>query len=286
RFRHGVSKASLYQKSIRRALILIVLGFIYNGFLRFEFGSFRYASVLGQIGLAYLITVVIVLNTRNFAGRMIWLFGILAGYSVIQLVIPVPGCGAGVLTPQCSINSYIDRLLLPGELYGKVFDPEGILCIFSASGITLLGTLAGEILQTDKFTQYRKTIVLAASGIVLILAALILKNYYPVIKSLWTTTFNLLAGGISLVLLAVFYLIIDVWGFRKWTFFFRVIGLNSITIYMATVILDFRGVSDFVFPGFAGLFGSYEPVILIIGLIAIEWLFLYFLFRKKIFLRV
>ncbi len=282
----GASKISLYKKSIKRAIILILLGFVYNGFLNFQFTSFRFASVLGQIGLAYLIAVIIILNTRKFYIRIIWLIGILSTYAFLQLVIPVPGCGAGILTPECSINSYIDRLFLPGVLYGKVFDPEGILCIISASAISLLGALAGEILQEKKYTNYRKISILSLSGILLVITAALLNNSYPVIKAAWTTTFNMLTGGISLLLLSLFYLIVDVWGFQKWTFFFRIIGLNSITIYMASVMINFSATSEFLFGGFAGLFGDYESIVLILGLIFIEWLFLYFLYKKRIFLKV
>lgn len=282
----GASKKSLYKKVIKRAIILVVLGFIYNGFLNFEFTSFRFASVLGQIGLAYLIAAIILLNTRKFYSRILWLIGISGTYAVLQLAVPVPECGAGILTPECSINGFIDRLFLPGVLYGKVFDPEGILCIISASVITLLGALAGEILQEKKYTSYRKVRILGITGILLLVTATILHVFYPVIKSIWTSTFNMLAGGISLLLLSLFYLLIEVWGYQKWTFFFRIIGLNSITIYMATVMINFSATSEFLFGGLAGLFGVYKSIVLIIGLITIEWLFLYFLYRQKIFLKV
>jgi len=283
---YGVSKTSLYKKSIKRAIILIILGFLYNGLLNLEFLSFRFASVLGQIGLAYLITVIIYMNTKRFRIRILWFFGILLVYAFIQLLVPVPGCGTGMLSPECSINSFIDRLLLPGALYGKIYDPEGILCIVSASGITLLGAVAGDILQSDEFTNYRKVLILSVTGLVFIIAASGIHIFYPVIKSLWTSTFNLLTGGFSLLLLAIFYLIVDVWKLQGWSFFFRVIGLNSITIYMATVMVNFSATSDFLFGGLAGFCGKYEPIVLIIGLICIEWLFLLFLYKKKIFLKV
>jgi len=109
---------------------------------------------------------------------------------------------------------------------------------------------------------------------------------YPVIKAAWTTTFNFLAGGICLLLLALFYLILDVWKLRRWSYFFRVIGMNSITIYMGVRIIDFKHTSDFVLNGIASYAGNFEPVVLFLGMILVEWLFLYYLYKNKIFLRV
>jgi len=282
----GVPKKQVYFKIFKRAILLIILGIVYNGGLSFQFENFRIASVLGQIGLAYLIAAIIVINTRTFKAIGIWTIGILLGYFLLQLFVPVPEFGAGLLTPAGSINGYIDRIFLPGQLYGKVFDPEGILCIISASAIILMGTLAGILLRSNNYKPLKKVVILNASGILLIMCALILDTWYPIIKSIWTSTFNLLTGGISLLLLAFFYLIIDVWKFQKWTFFFRVIGMNSIAIYLAVRIIDFRFTSRFLFGGLADLFGDFEPVILVLGLLCIEWLFLYILYKKDIFLKV
>jgi predicted acyltransferase len=277
------------KKIIRRGLTLVVLGIIYNGFfqLRFAEGGVRYASVLGQIGLGYLFASLIVLYTKHYKIRLIWFFGILIGYGIIQNFIPVPGIGAGVLTPEGCINGYIDRALLPGRLHGTIFDPEGLLCIVSATGITLMGALAGEVLRSKAWTEYRKLLILSGTGVVFILIALLLKPVYPVIKAAWTSTFNLLAGGIALLLLSLFYLVIDIWKYRKWTFFFTVIGMNSITIYLGTAIIDFGHISKFFTGGISRLSGElWGEVFFMVGLLAAEWLFLLFLYRKKIFLRV
>ncbi len=288
KLKRGHSKSKLVRKIVQRGLTLVVLGFVYNGIFKLHFSDpgFRFASVLGQIGFAYLFAGMIVILTRNFKFRLIWLGGILLGYAIIQNFIPVPGFGAGVLTSEGSINSYIDQMLLPGRLHGKVFDPEGLLCIISATGITLMGALAGEVLRNKSWGDYKKLLILAISGVTGIVLALILMPFYPVIKAAWTTTFNLLAGGISFLLLALFYLIIDVWKWRKWAFFFQVIGLNSITIYLGMRIIDFYHTSQFFLGGISELSGDYGKVIYMGGVILAEWLFLYFLYKKKIFLRV
>lgn len=152
----GAPKKELVKKVTKRMLILVVLGIIYNGALKNGFTNARYASVLGQIGLSYFFAALIVIYTKNFKARLYWIFGILVGYAAIQLAIPVPGHGAGVLTPEGCINGYIDRLLLPGRLHGGTFDPEGLLCIISATGITLMGSVAGHFLRKKKQTNGAK----------------------------------------------------------------------------------------------------------------------------------
>jgi predicted acyltransferase len=290
RVHKGDSRKRPALKVVRRGLTLVLLGFVYNGIFQLTFvdqGPFRFASVLGQIGLGYLFASLIVLYTRHYSFRLIWLGGILLGYAVIQNFIPVPGIGAGVLTPEGCINGYIDRMLLPGRLHGVIFDPEGLLCIISATGITLMGALAGEVLRSKEWTEYRKLLILSGTGVVFIIFALLLNPVYPVIKAAWTTTFNLLAGGISLLLLSLFYLIIDIWKFRRWSFFFTVIGMNSITIYIGSHIIDFGKAGKFFLGGLARISGEdWGNVIFWVGLLAAEWVFLLFLYRRKIFLRV
>jgi predicted acyltransferase len=282
----AADRRPIYRKLLKRALLLVLLGFLYNHLTDLQFATQRYASVLGQIGLAYLFAALILLNVRGLGGRLAALAGILAGTAAVQLLVPVPGIGAGILTPEGTINGWVDRLLLPGRLYDKVFDPEGILCILSATSVTMIGGLAGLALRSGKLSAYRKTLVLAASGVGLATLGYVLGGWYPIIKKAWTATFDLYAAGLSLVLLALFYLVVDVWGLRKWSFFFRVIGLNSITIYLGTRMIDFGFTSRFWFGGLARLAGPAGVLVLGAGVIAVEWLVLYFLYKKKVFLRV
>ena len=282
----NVPKNKLVWKAFKRFIILIVLGILYNGTFRNGFEDGRIASVLGQIGTGYFFAALIVIYFDSFRSRIIWLVGILTGIGIIQLLIPVPGFGAGVLTPEGCINGYIDRMLLPGRLHGGTFDPEGILCSLSATGITLMGTIAGNILRRKKNSDWQKMGFLTISGVFSIVLALILSTFYPIIKSCWTSTFNLLTGGISFILLAFFYLIIDHWGFKKWAFYFRIIGMNSIFVYLFTRMIDVKMVAEFFIGWLAKPLGDNANLLLIIGGLTVVWLLLYFMYRKKIFLRV
>ncbi|MBT3384830.1 MAG: DUF5009 domain-containing protein [Prolixibacteraceae bacterium] len=282
----NVPKTKLFWKVFKRMTILILLGILYNGTFRRGFDGGRVASVLGQIGIAYFFASLIVIYFKSFRSRLIWLGGILFVYGLVQLLVPVPGFGAGVLTPEGSINGFIDQLLLPGRLHGGTFDPEGILCSLSATGIALMGTVAGNILRKKRTSDWQKIGYLVFSGVVSILLALILSPFYPIIKSVWTSTFNLLAGGISFLLIAFFYLIIDHWGFRGWAFYFRIIGMNSIFIYLFTRIVDVGNITEFFFGWLAKPLGENGNVLLMLGGLLLTWLLLYYMYKKKIFLRV
>ena len=282
----GVPKNKIYWSVTRRGLILVLLGCIYNGLLRFDFEHQRYASVLAQIGIAYMFAAYFFLNTK-WKGQALWAAGIVLFYWAIMKLIPVPGYGAGDLTREGNLATYIDQLLLPGTMHEGIFDPEGILVKLPATATALLGALAGWWLKQGKIKDYRKVGYMVSGAIVLLLFAYLVGMSFPVNKKLWSSSFVLHTAAISTLLLATFYLVIDLWQFRRWAFFFIVIGMNPITIYMATGIIDFWHISDYFLGGAARLTGeSWGNVILAIGVVITEWGFLYFLYRKRIFLKV
>ena len=282
----GADKRQILRKIFKRMVLLVLFGFIYNRALRDGFVNMRYASVLSQIGIAYFFAALILIYTRKTSVRIMWTIGILALVAIAQFLIPVPGFGKGVFTPEGAVNAWIDQMLLPGKLIYGTYDPEGVLCIVSATTVTLTGAFAGLILRNKELTQISKTIYLTITGVALVLIALVLSPVYPIIKNIWTVPFNLLTAGISFLLLALFYYIIDVRGWKSWTFFFKVIGLNSITIYLGVEIVDFFHSSRFLLGWLANWTGAYGEAVIVIGVIALEWMLLYYLYRNKIFLRV
>lgn len=285
----GAAKPDLIGKVTRRMALLILLGLVFNGILRNGFANARYASVLGQIGIAYFIAALVVIQVPAVRGRIGWLIGILAGYAAIQLWVPVPGVGAGVLTPEGCINSYLDRMLLPGKLGQGTYDALGLMCVLSASAVTLMGSFAGAILVRVDLGGGRKAGLLAALGAGLVVLALGLSPFYPIIKGCWTSTYNLLAGGLSFLLVAAFYLVIDVWGVTKWSFLFRVIGLNSIFIYLVVTgnLVNLSSTANSLFGWLAKPLGdNSSQLVMALGNLAVAWGLLYFMFRHKIFLKV
>ena len=280
-----VPRNELAKKAVTRGFVLVLLGFIYNGVFSNGFENPRFASVLGQIGLAYMFAALIVIYSKSFKNTLYWLAGILAGIGILQLLVPVPGIGAGVLTPEGCINGYFDRMLLPGRLHGKVFDPEGLLCIVSAITVTLMGSVAGHFLRDKKTNDQQKIKTLSLIGVSAITLALLLSIFYPIIKACWTVPFNLLTGGIGFLLLMAFYWIIDVKGWTKWSFFFRVIGMNSIFIYLFHRFVDTDKITKF-FIGWTVLWGDFGVLFYTVGEIMLIWMLLYYMYKKSIFLRV
>ncbi len=280
-----VPRYELAKKAVTRGFVLVLLGFIYNGVFSNGFENPRFASVLGQIGLAYMFAALIVIYSNAFKNTLYWLGGLLVGIGIIQLLIPVPGIGAGVLTPEGCINGYLDRMLLPGRLHGKVFDPEGLLCIVSAITVTLMGSVAGHFLRDKKTDDHRKIKTLSLIGVSAIALALVLSTFYPIIKACWTVPFNLLTSGIGFLLMAIFYWIIDVKGWKKWSFFFRVIGMNSIFIYLLHGLVDLDKTTNRIF-GWTVLWGDFGVLFYVIGEIMLVWMLLYYMYKKSIFLRV
>lgn len=283
-------KKSIYSGMIRRTLILIFLGLVVNGLFKWNgYENTRFASVLGRIGLAWFFAGLIYLNF-NLSNQIIWFCILLLGYWAAMILIPVPGFGAGVLTIQGSLESYVDRMLLPGRLHDKVHDPEGILSTIPAIATALLGVFSGKFLkfQSDKWPMWKKGIALLIAGILLIALGSLWNLAFPINKRLWTSSFVVYVGGWSMLFLSVFYLIIDVAGFRKWAFPFVLIGVNSILIYLASEgMVNFKYTADYLFSGIiqhADII--WQPVFLAVSITLIQLVLLYFLYRNKIFLKI
>ncbi len=289
RRQNNESKAAVYKHIITRGFILVLLGILYNNAVKFNFGELRYGSVLGRIGLAWMFGALIFMNTKR-TSRIIWFSSLLLVYWLLLLLFPAPGPGSSdVFSREGNLASYIDRLILPGKLYLGNHDPEGILSTMPAISTALLGMFTGEFLMSDylKDKPIRRVVYMTVAAVILMILGKLWNIVFPINKNLWTSSFVCWVGGLSLLLFSIFYLIIDVWGLRKWAFFFVVIGMNPITIYMAERIVNFRSASRFFFSGFAALLPeSWTPLVDAIGITAVGWVFLYLLYRKKIFLRV
>ena len=285
RLERGVSRASLYRHIVTRSFLLILLGLIYNGLLGFNFESMRYVGVLQRIGVCYFFTALILMNTR-FRGQVYWAAGILLGYWAIMKLVPVPGYGTGVLTPAGNLASYIDQRFLPGNFccfrYG---DNEGLLSTIPAVATALLGVLCGHWLMGTA-SSAKKVRGLLAAGVISLVVAVVWGRVFPINKLLWTSSYVLFAGGWSMLLLGAFYWIIDYRGWRMWAFPFIVIGLNPITIYVAQGVFDFGIIANIFVHGFIDHFGDIKPVLFAVSVVTVKWLFLYFLYRQKIFLKV
>lgn len=263
----------------KRALILILLGCLVNGSLSWNLENMRFASVLGLIGISCAVSGTIVLLVRKTAAVAATALLILVGIAYLQF-------NFGDFTPEGNINAIIDRSWLPGILNGRVYDPEGLLCIVSAIALALLGYTTGAALRYKECTPLVRFGFIFLCGAALLSISLVTAEYYPIIKRIWTSTFVLTAGGIGMLLLSLFYLIIDVWNLRAWSFPFKVIGMNALFAYILTSVINFGALNKRIFSGCAELLApDYTPLFFAASYILLLWLLLFGMYKQRIFVK-
>lgn len=288
----GKSTGQIVWKIIRRCLILIALGLVYNGIFRLDFKTLRVASVLMRIGIAWAGAALIYLFVKSPWKRGIIAVAILIGYWLLIRFVGAPDVpGGDPLSLQGNLVGWVDRKLLLGRLLydGGRFDPEGLLSAVPAIVTAMLGMFAGDLvrLPDEKMSGGRKTLWLLAAAVVCGVLAWAWNFDFPINKKLWTSSFVLAVGSYSFACLAIFYYIIDVKGWKKWAFPLKVIGMNSITIYLLQRIVSISSINNFFFGGLAGLCGDpWGKVITSAGYVLVCWLILYFLYKKDVFLKV
>jgi predicted acyltransferase len=296
-FARGESSLRLQLRILRRVLLLILLGLVVNGILNFDFSihfvedssghhqlvtdfsHVRFPSVLGRIGLAYGFAALIALYTRP-RNQFLAAIGLLLGYWAALKYIPVPGFETGSLFPGENVGDFIDRHVLPGHLYKIVRDPEGLFSTIPAIATVLFGVTAGHWLRRADRGGVTKAGGLAIAGIVSLALAYLWNTVFPFNKNLWTSSFVLWTSGWSLLLLSLFYLVVDVWKVRGLVLFFVVIGANAITVYVGQHIIDFDALSK------VALSHHMHDTLREGGGLFLKWLFLFFLYKQRIFLRV
>ena len=285
----GATHSQIYKSMFKRMLILVFLGILdkNNPLTILEPGNIRFGSVLGRIGVACFFATVLYLNFPSPKKLLYISAGILVVYCAAVFLIPVPGYGAGDLSFEGNLPGWIDRTVMPGRLLQGTYDELAFGTFFSASCLTIFGLIAGDTLRSSVTGEYSKVLKLTVMGILGVLLGLIWGTFFPINKHMWSSSFILLTGGMAFLFMAFFYWIIDVLGYKKWAFFFKVIGVNSLVIYLGTSLISFRYSSERLFKGFY----MYAPeewhaFYQSLGTVALVWLFLYFLYRNKIFVKI
>ncbi len=284
---NGESNKDLYLHALRRALILFVLGMMAQGnLLQFNLATLHPCySVLHAIAAGYLIATIVTLNLRPI-GQAITTAVFLILYWILLIAIPVPGVGRGVLTPYGNAATYIDNLVLGRFSYV----PQGMentwfLSYLGFAASVMIGVLVGELLLSRR-SEKLKCWMLYGSGAGLIVLGLIWSVWLPVIKLLWDGSFVLIAGGLSCLMMATFYLIIDVLGYRKWVFPFSVIGMNALAVYMATELFNFRHIGDIFVGHLLPRVGRWDEFLAETTAFLIVWLILYWMYRTRSFVKL
>jgi predicted acyltransferase len=284
-------RAGAHLHVLRRAALLYVLGLIFYGGLSQHWSDIRFVGVLQRIAICYLVASLLFLNVGR-RGLIVALVALLGGYWALMTFVPVPGIGPGSFSRDANLADWIDARYLPGRLWDKTRDPEGLLSTLPAIGTCLLGVLAGLLLKDSRLTPTQKSIWLISSGVAMIFAGYLWGLQFPVIKLIWTSSFVLVTGGYSAVLLGVMHQMIDVWRWKAWATIFVWIGANAIALYFINGVAGFEPfalrfvggdvkvwLDQTVTPG-TGVFAAH-----LLGLVFAVAL-AGFLYHRKIFLRV
>lgn len=289
--RSGSGSGAAQLRILRRALTLYALGLVYYGGLTHGLGDVRFLGVLQRIAICYLAASLIFLHVGR-RGIVAIVVALLAGYWALMTFVPVPGIGAGHYGPDQNLANWIDLNYLPGRLWDKTRDPEGLLSTLPAIATCLLGVLAGGVLTEKRLAPQRRSILLIGTGIALLIAGYLWALQFPIIKAIWTSSFVLVAGGYSFIALGLFYQIIDVWNLRTGITPFVWIGTNAITLYLLNALMGFNAVAQRLVGGYAmiGLDNVTVPAahafLIRLAEVSIAILIARFLFQRRIFLRV
>jgi predicted acyltransferase len=271
---------------LRRGALLYFLGILYYGGFSTPFEEIRLLGVLQRIALCYLFSglLFLYLKPRALLGALV---GILVGYWALMSFVPVPGHGAGNFAEGANLANYVDQQYLPLRKHDGDHDPEGLLSTLPAIGSCLLGVFAGMLLRNPSLDDRRKVLRLVGGGLLCLAAGWAWHLDFPVIKKLWTSSFVLVAGGYSCLLLAAFYQVIDVWKFQEWATPFVWIGVNPITLYFGGRFIDFEAMAKLFVGGPVGAaFGPYAELLLALTTLGFGFAFLRFLHQRRIYLRV
>lgn len=287
----GVSPWRICLRVLKRTAILFLLGLSFGGILEFK-PDFRLMSVLGFIGTGWGFAALVFMKLRRSWMRIAVIGLLLSGYYALLTFCTSPGTfpGADSYSREWNIISYLDRLVYPEHILIKNgYEPESLFSVTQGAALALIGMCLGSLLKSENFSKAAKSAMLVMWTLFLlgVGAFFHLALGDQVVKKLWTTSFILYASAYSSLVLTLFYWIIDIKGFKGWAFPFMVIGVNSITIYLFMMLGVQRLLAAFLFGGFSKWIGDpWGPVAMNFGSLLTGWFFVYFLYRRKIFLKV
>lgn len=260
-----------------RAALLVVLGWLINGPLSWDAGSMRFASVLGLIGLSCALAGSLSLWVQRPVGRATAAAGMLVGVWLAQHF-------GGDMSPAGCVNAWLDQHYLPGVLHYEVVDPEGLLCIVSATALALGGMVCGPIITQVQQVPRRLGILFALGG------GLIGAGMFcgPIIKNIWSTGFTVSMLGWGFLCTACMHLVVDVCGWQRWCFPLRIIGMNALFIYLFTHIVPFDALTARIFGGTIRCLvpHGWHAVAHYALYLLLAWTLCYSLYRHKTFFKI
>lgn len=284
RLEKSPSKAALWPHIIKRVLLLWILGLAVQGNLfDYDWSTIKfYSNTLQAIASGYLISAILILNMKVSWQAIGTLLLMLIYWAIIAL-IPVPGVGAGVITPEGNFAIYFDKLILGSFQDGTTY--SWIVSSLNFGATTMLGVFAGYLLQSELKIN-KKVIWLVIAGASFIILGSIWNIWLPSVKHIWTSSFVLFSGGICLLSLAFFLWLVDGLNFKKGFLFFTIIGMNAIFAYCASHLFDFGQVADVVVGGLKQYTGDWYRFIRALGGFGVLYLILWQMYKYKIFIKI
>lgn len=278
------SKSALWPHIIRRFIILWILGMCVQGnLLDYEWSQLKfYSNTLQAIASGYLIASVLILYL-GVKWQMVSTFMLLLVYWAILALAPVPGVGAGVITPEGNFAIYFDKLIFGHFQDGTTY--SWLVSSLNFGATVMLGVFSGYLLQAGM--DKKKTLIyFVIAGIALIALGLFWNIWHPIVKHIWTSSFVLFSGGICMLLLALFYWIVDMLDFKRSCTFFVVIGMNAIFAYCASHLFDWGKIADVVFKGLEKYVGDWYPFFHYTGGFLVLYFILWQMYTRKIFIKI
>jgi predicted acyltransferase len=278
------SVMSIYKKLIRRFVILFFLGWIVQGnLLALDTAQFHiFSNTLQAIAVGYFFSCMAYIHLNKK-----WLYALFAAcliiYALILTVPVVPGVGRSELLPDRNFALYFDQLVLGQFDDGKQY--TWLLSGFGFTATTLSGVFAGLLIKSDH-SREKVALLLLIYGVVALSLGLIWGIWHPIVKKIWTSSFVLASSGVCYLLLALFYWIIDVKGKTKWSFPLKVIGINAITAYVLSHVINFPEIAGFLLFGLEQYTGAYYGVITTIGGFGLLYLLLWYMYKNRTFIKV
>jgi predicted acyltransferase len=284
RLSRNPSRWMLWKHILIRVFWLWILGMVVQGkLLTYDFAQIKlYSNTLQAIATGYLIAALLVLSVPLMR-QMIATIGLLAVYWAVFALVPVPGIGAGVFTPEGNIAIYIDKLVLGHFQDGTSY--SWLLSSLNFGATTMLGVFTGLLLQS-KIGGMGKTGVLLVCGIALTVLGIAWQIWHPLIKHVWTGSFVLFSGGLCFLLMATFYFLTEIRGYRRWSSMFIVIGANAIFAYVSSHIFDFRLIAKVFVGGLEPFIGAWYSITLALGGFLVLYLVLKYMYDNKVLVRL